>query len=692
MTSAPEVLSLSRSLAWLAAAACLLPGPAALAVPPVWKDLGVSNTIIIRDFNSAGAAPVTYSGGGAPTETNSGGTSTFSYTLDASDPMIIFTSPAGTFDFATFNWARMRYRGSTGPQVWENSAVTGQHISGGSSPSTFVEMRGDPANPNPVGSGYRIDPVGSVTSTTPYNFYLDYLMADRTQTIGLGEWDADGDVAGASGANWSASQTTGLAASGGVLSGTSSGGDPTLTLGMGFDASVYGIVEIRMRASSGTSAEMFWAQNGSFVGAQREGLGTQDNAFHVYTIDFSKESTWAGTNMRLRLDPATTTGQTFEVDYVRVSQVPVGYWDADGSTSAATGGSGTWSTTTTNRTWRGEQSTTAGGGLPTYWVSSPYDDAVFAGAAGTVTISGGVTANDLSFQTSDYVVTGDTLTLAGVAPQITVDAGRAQVQSVIAGTSGLTKLGAGVLELSGASTYSGGTTVSAGALLATNSTGSAAGTGTVIVASGALLGGSGSVSGAVTMNGGVSPGSDGSSANFGIGVLRTGTITFSSTSTTSVFEIAANGYQSTTQTLNGDATPNTAYLASPANRAAGANDRLEAQGTLNLSEAGALQIVFADSYTPSYGNAFDLLDWTGVNMTSFNYGSIGVLRSGGTAENAGFDLALPDLDSANSGLFYNLDLFLSQGVIVVVPEPGRATLLLGGLLALMLQRRKRRGE
>lgn len=656
------------------------------AVPPLFTDLGINNTLIVRDFNSAGAAPVTYGGGTPPAETTSGGVSTFTYTAAAGDPMIILNNPAGTFDFATFNWTRLRYRSTSGPQVWENSAVGGQSFTGAASSTTFLEARGDPGNPNPTGSGYRIDPVSSVATGTTYTFELDYLLADRTQTIGLGEWDADGDTRGASAA-WSSSQTGTLTAASGVLSGASTGTDAILLPNTDINTATFGLVEIRMRAS-GSSGEIFWAQGGSFVAPQRVSLGAHDNAFHVYTIDFSKESTWTGTNMRLRLDPTTANGQTFEIDYVRVSQVPVGYWDADGNTTAATGGSGTWSTTTTNRTWRGEQATTAGGGLPTYWVSSPYDDAVFAGTAGTVGINGGVTANDLSFQTSDYVLTGDTLTLSGVAPQIDVASGQATVQSIVAGNAGLDKKGAGALVLTGANTYTGGTTVSSGALLAANNSGSATGSGTITVASGALLGGSGGVSGAVTVNGGISPGGDGGVTNHGVGVLRTGGITFTNTSNLSVFEVAANGYLSASQTLNGNATPNSAYLSSTANRATGSNDRLESQGALNLSDAGGLQIIFANGYTPSYGHAYDLLDWTSVNMTSFNYGSTGSLRSGGAAENATFDLSLPDLDSANTGWFYNMDLFLSQGVIVVVPEPGRTVLLLLGICGLFLRRRR----
>lgn len=665
-----------------------LPGGArGQSAPPLFMDLGINNTIIVRDFNTAGATPVTYGGGTAPTETNAGGVSTFTYTATAADPMIILNNPAGTFDFATFNWTRLRYRSTSGPQIWENSAVGGQSFTGAVSATNFLEQRGDPGNPNPTGSGYRIDPIGSVGAGVTYTFELDYLMADRTQTIGMGEWDAEGDLRGAGGSLWSSSNTGALTASGGVLSGSSTTNDAILLPNMDINTATYGIVEIRMKAS-GSSGEIFWAQGGAFTGLQRVSLGSHNNAYHVYTIDFSKDPTWTGTNMRLRLDPVTANNQSFEIDYVRVSQVPVGYWDADGNATAATGGSGTWSTTTTNRTWRGEQAGTPGGGLPTYWVSSPYDDAVFAGTAGTVTVSGAVTANDLSFQTSDYVLGGGALTLAGVSPRIEVTTGRTSVQSVINGSAGLDKRGTGTLVLAAANTYTGSTTVTAGALLATNSGGSATGSSTITVADGALLGGTGSVSGAVTVNGGISPGGDGSVANFGIGVLRTGGVTFTSTARLSVFEVVANGYLSASQTLEGAATPNAAYLSNTANRAAGSNDRLEVQGALNLSEAGALQVIFAGGYTPSYGHAYDLLDWTNINMANFNYGSVGSLRSGGAAEDTTFDLSLPDLDSANSGWFYNMDLFLSQGVIVVVPEPGRAVLLLTGICGLLLRRRR----
>jgi autotransporter-associated beta strand protein len=80
--------------------------------------------------------------------------------------------------------------------------------------------------------------------------------------------------------------------------------------------------------------------------------------------------------------------------------------------------------------------------------------------------------------------------------------------AVISGSGALTKIGSGVLTLSGANTYSGTTTVSVGTLLVNNTSGSGTGLGAVHVAAGGTLGGTGIIGGAVTVtNGGVlSPG------------------------------------------------------------------------------------------------------------------------------------------------------------------------------------------
>ena len=82
----------------------------------------------------------------------------------------------------------------------------------------------------------------------------------------------------------------------------------------------------------------------------------------------------------------------------------------------------------------------------------------------TVTLGGAITAHNLTFNTSGYTLTNNTLTLAGAAPTITVAGGTATINSVVAGSAGVNTTGAGTVVLTGANTYSGGTTITSGAL------------------------------------------------------------------------------------------------------------------------------------------------------------------------------------------------------------------------------------
>ena len=130
-------------------------------------------------------------------------------------------------------------------------------------------------------------------------------------------------------------------------------------------------------------------------------------------------------------------------------------WSVNGVTPGG-GGTGTWNTTTP--LW-------FNGATFQTWSNAALDNAVFGGTAGTVTLGVAITAHNLTFNTSGYTVTGNTLTLGGVSPTIgVVSGGSATVGSVIAGTVGLTQTGPGTLILTGANTYTGGTTISAGTL------------------------------------------------------------------------------------------------------------------------------------------------------------------------------------------------------------------------------------
>ncbi len=130
-------------------------------------------------------------------------------------------------------------------------------------------------------------------------------------------------------------------------------------------------------------------------------------------------------------------------------------WSADGVTPGS-GGTGTWNTSTPR--W-------FNGTTFQNWSNAALDDAVFGGNAGTVTLGTAITAHSLIFDVTGYTVTGNTLTLSGVTPTITVvTGGSATIDSTIAGTAGLTETGGGTLILTKNNNYTGVTTISAGTL------------------------------------------------------------------------------------------------------------------------------------------------------------------------------------------------------------------------------------
>jgi autotransporter-associated beta strand protein len=112
----------------------------------------------------------------------------------------------------------------------------------------------------------------------------------------------------------------------------------------------------------------------------------------------------------------------------------------------------------------------------------------------------------------------------------------------------------------------------------------------------------------------------------------------------------------------------------------GNHDRLAVDGTLSLSSGGQITVTNDNSYSIQFGDIFNLLDWTTLNINDFTYG--GTVRSGGLVG----DLTLPTL---GDNLFYDTSLFATYGIVTVVPEPGRLLLLLVGLSAVMFRRQRR---
>jgi autotransporter-associated beta strand protein len=148
------------------------------------------------------------------------------------------------------------------------------------------------------------------------------------------------------------------------------------------------------------------------------------------------------------------------------------YWDNNGGTAGFGTATGTWAAPTTNNSTQGWSTDATGATLPSSTTTTSTSDALNFGtgsaglAAGTITVSGTVNANSLTFGSASGNITlsGGTITLGGTTPTITVNNTSDAITSVLAGTAGLTKNGTGTLTLSGTNTYTGGTTVNAGTL------------------------------------------------------------------------------------------------------------------------------------------------------------------------------------------------------------------------------------
>ncbi len=111
-------------------------------------------------------------------------------------------------------------------------------------------------------------------------------------------------------------------------------------------------------------------------------------------------------------------------------------WGAGGA-----GGTGTWNTTATNTDWYN-------GTANVPWTNG--DNALFAGTAGTVTISGSVNANQLTFSTAGYTVQGAFLDGSSSGLTVETDADATISASIFSGgsTTPFNKTGSGVLSLS----------------------------------------------------------------------------------------------------------------------------------------------------------------------------------------------------------------------------------------------------
>lgn len=219
--------------------------------------------------------------------------------------------------------------------------------------------------------------------------------------------------------------------------------------------------------------------------------------------------------------------------------------------------------------------------------------ATFAGSDGTwtITVNGTQNVDSIAFLNNGYTISGGTALNFSTKPGVFVDASKyATISTVISGSPGVSKYGAGTLTLSGSNTYTGNTVINAGTLVANSNT--------------AL----GNTSGTTILSGGSTP----TVLQLGNVTITNETVTLNSDSVTSaISQIYVPA--STTATFNG-----------PINFAGGYRNKiitdgtLNVQGTINGNSIGWIFLYLGGSgtgtmnSTVSIGNIHFLKDGTGT--------------------------------------------------------------------------------
>lgn len=303
-----------------------------------------------------------------------------------------------------------------------------------------------------------------------------------------------------------------------------------------------------------------------------------------------------------------------------------------------------------------------------------------------VTLNGGNAGTEM-YLLGDVTATGTSGILFGTAgtvePELHLGTGTRTFQ-ITNGTTTLSvktmdaaailKTGAGTLLMSTANTYSGGTTVSAGTLRITNAAGSATGTGAFALASGATLSGTGRIVPAanqnITISGILSVGlpSPVTGETLVLTASGLGTVQIDGRVVVDLFSGQGSGGQ------NGAAAADRLIVSGAAGATLGSGSVLNVTTSIpiNASNTGGWVV----------GTAWQVIDWAG--LTGGLTGSFGNL-SGQSPSNY---VNLPDLSSM--GFAWDVSDLYTQGIIKValIPEPSRMLLLILGLGALIIRRRR----
>ena len=265
---------------------------------------------------------------------------------------------------------------------------------------------------------------------------------------------------------------------------------------------------------------------------------------------------------------------------------------------------------------------------------------------GTLQYTGGTASTNRNFTLS--AGTTSAIEVANSASNLTISG------SSTATTGALTKTGAGTLTLSSANLHTGGTTVAAGVLNVTNSSGSATGSGALTVEATGILSGTGIIAtgaNTITLDGTVSVGSNSSAA----ASLALGT-------TSGSVILGATGSMRFDLFSGAGAGDNTLSLT--------ASDLLILTGDVSILSGALLYIDNPNSMTNwAKGDMWKLWNVSGVGTIIGNVSLANIIGP-----------------ALGGDRVFSFDS--STGILSIVPEPGRAMLLLLGLMAMVGRRRR----
>jgi autotransporter-associated beta strand protein len=393
---------------------------------------------------------------------------------------------------------------------------------------------------------------------------------------------------------------------------------------------------------------LVYSNDATLANSTAFGVASSTDADWDMPASYSGTATKILESLDININAFGTINGTSSTSSLRTASTPATYLYWDSNAGAGLGGSGTWSTSTSDTEW-----TTASGGDaadgPYAWgttSSGNYEagaglTANFGGTAGTVTVSGTVqTHNGLSFDASSgsYVLDSGTINLAGsnaAANTITVASSEtAYINSALTGSAGMTKAGAGTLTLNGTNTYTGSTTINAGTLQANAASALGSTTAITVNSGGSLL-----ISATNAVN------------NSAAITLAGGTVAITGTTTDTVGALT-----------------------------------LSASSVIDLSNAsGARTLTFADSSAINWaGASLQIWNWNGTNMYGTSYGD-GDRQIFFGSSASGLTQAQLDKISFYSGSgtgFIGNAFIRSTGEIAAIPEPevyATAILLLLGL-------------